>query len=538
MERPPIRRELINPRMRRNPDDHLRRHTRHAHANRSNNDISRLNQRQDSSATSQMSHQDTTLSSRDTTTPRDTSHASPADPAQSSTAPIAQIILSAALFKSSADAAAAPTSIGSTSAPPPASPAPTDTRPGGASVASALSVAPASANSGSTALPNVASSTPSTASPSSLTVGSSIANSTSTIISSSTSTVTTPSTTTSSRGSSTPSGEVFAADFSSQTTSSSSIARASQQISVAATSIPTSSEAAPIAATPSAQGSATSQTNAPGASGAYGLGGSATETNAPGLTQNSQSQDSVPTPTVVGSVIGGVAGLSLILVILLFVFRRLKKKRKYDAAQQTIPGDDINASRSIDPPGGVHSGGPLAGVSAVAGSMARRLSRQSRPASIEAQTPPMTERGFERVSGRKLPSQFSPGVQGPAGATVYPSGSTMRYPSGSSHYPSGATASSAAFADDPFADSPFSDPPASPRSPTNTSSARRHLGDFTPIQPGQEVYQTGPGRTPTIHQVPNTPNFSMPHLVAPGASPLLRSATPDSRGSRFQEDFV
>lgn len=164
----------------------------------------------------------------------------------------------------------------------------------------------------------------------------------------------------------------------------------------------------------------------------------------------------------------------------------------------------------------------------------QRMSRSRPP-----QTPEMHERGFERLSGRKLPSQFSPGMQGPWKASPGAS-----YPSGTSHYPSGGTYTSSSTA----YDNPFDDPSDRGSPFTAGSSKPAATGRGMPPRDEEEKMRPGPARTPVFHQGP----FSQPQLAAPSAPLMPEQSAPSprpsilrappsvdgSRGSRFTEDLV
>ncbi|KAL9058012.1 MAG: hypothetical protein Q9162_002004 [Coniocarpon cinnabarinum] len=185
---------------------------------------------------------------------------------------------------------------------------------------------------------------------------------------------------------------------------------------------------------------------------------------------------------------------------------------------------------------------------AAAGGFMRRLSRPKPP-------PPPAERGFQRVSGRKLPSQFSPGMEGPVGPTTSSAAAAgARQPS--SHYASGGTfLSTGTVQEDPFRDP--SPPSPTPLSGAAAAAAARQEAS-SPSE--RERILPGPARTPTLHQGESARTSHLAHLQAPpppfGSNVPGRGVTPpppasgprslnrspasfdSSRGSRFQEDFV
>ena len=116
--------------------------------------------------------------------------------------------------------------------------------------------------------------------------------------------------------------------------------------------------------------------------------------------------DTAPAGTIAGSVVGGLAGISIILLLALLGLRLLKRRTETSAA--------------------------LAGTGAAGAGAAAMIPARGAPV-----TPPMAERGFQRMGGRKLPSRFSPGIEGP---TTRFSGTPT--PAPSSFYPSGAPSAS------------------------------------------------------------------------------------------------
>ncbi|KAI4124779.1 MAG: hypothetical protein LQ338_004638 [Usnochroma carphineum] len=115
--------------------------------------------------------------------------------------------------------------------------------------------------------------------------------------------------------------------------------------------------------------------------------------------------NTAPTPTIVGSVVGSVAGLALILILLLFFLRRRKR-----LGQQRTISPPIPQSASTGP--GANTGTmterssaaiPLAGAGAA---FFRRLRPGSGATATTTETTP-SERGFQNLGGRKLESVLS-----------------------------------------------------------------------------------------------------------------------------------
>ncbi|KAF2656160.1 hypothetical protein K491DRAFT_704146 [Lophiostoma macrostomum CBS 122681] len=110
------------------------------------------------------------------------------------------------------------------------------------------------------------------------------------------------------------------------------------------------------------------------------------------------------TPQVVGSVVGSLAGAAILLALILFLLRRHKQKQRGGALQ--LSGADVGDNQPI-----ASSGQQMATRSSVVPSSAvaffNRFSGASRST---ADTSTTAERGFQRISGRKLPSAFSEGM--------------------------------------------------------------------------------------------------------------------------------
>ncbi|KAJ4993612.1 hypothetical protein SVAN01_00666 [Stagonosporopsis vannaccii] len=143
-----------------------------------------------------------------------------------------------------------------------------------------------------------------------------------------------------------------------------------------------------------------------GGASATGSSSAATDAAAAG---NSNSGPTTPldTPQVVGSVVGSLAGAALILAIILMLLRR-HKRRQGGALQLTDshPADHEQAMRQVQAVQQVRAPAP-ARASLVPSAFLNRFSGLSKST---AETTSPTERSFQRVSGRKLPSAFSEGM--------------------------------------------------------------------------------------------------------------------------------
>lgn len=118
-----------------------------------------------------------------------------------------------------------------------------------------------------------------------------------------------------------------------------------------------------------------------------------------------------PTSVLAGGIVGGVAGLAVLLLVAT-VFLRWYRRR----AANMRPLTEAEAAGSVAGPGG--TSGPsnpgMAQRAGIAPVLAPLLGGGVFKSRREAETGPAAtgERGFQRVSGRKLPSAFSEGMEG------------------------------------------------------------------------------------------------------------------------------
>ncbi len=138
---------------------------------------------------------------------------------------------------------------------------------------------------------------------------------------------------------------------------------------------------------------------------AGGGSGSATNSTAPSSSTTSSSSGSSPgpaTPELVGGVVGGVAGLAVLLLILLAFLRWYRKRM---AARGLLP--EQRTARSVAPSGPA-SGNQMSQRSShvsLAGALMSRFRPQSSATTATAVTAasvPDSERGFQRIAGRKI----------------------------------------------------------------------------------------------------------------------------------------
>ncbi|KAF2503175.1 hypothetical protein BU16DRAFT_31952 [Lophium mytilinum] len=251
-------------------------------------------------------------------------------------------------------------------------------------------------------------------------------------------------------------------------------------------------------------------TSAFGGGGGVGPGGTGTASSTPTAAAGngdggSSDNNSVSTPKVVGGVIGSLAGLAILLVIALFLLRQYKRKRQ--GAIQLSTTNDTTDTGPV-----ALAGQPMAQqISFMPVAAASFLSRFSGSSKGTAETGGAgQERGFQKISGRKLPSAFSEGMTSDA---VPFDRSTL---SGSSFY-----RDSQGFY-------------GGPGVPVGAAA----VGGIT-----EEKMMPSPARTPVIHHPDEDPPFrdgpSPPHSPVPLPLGTLGRSHPShdgSRGSKFTED--
>ncbi|GAB7358053.1 hypothetical protein MBLNU230_g0215t1 [Neophaeotheca triangularis] len=140
---------------------------------------------------------------------------------------------------------------------------------------------------------------------------------------------------------------------------------------------------------------------------------SATASATSGGGGSSNNDDTPPTPVLAGGVVGGVAGLAVVVLLALF-FIRWYRRRGQLGQHQALPSGAVMSPEPDADLGGSTTGGSSrnpgmaerAGLMPLAGAAGffRHFNRSSEQPAEPA------ERGFTRVSGRKLPSAFSEGM--------------------------------------------------------------------------------------------------------------------------------
>jgi hypothetical protein len=217
------------------------------------------------------------------------------------------------------------------------------------------------------------------------------------------------------------------------------------------------------------------------------------------------------TPAVVGGVVGGIAGIVFIVALLMVLVRWRKRKQsvlRLRDSSGTEPRATGGSSGDPSQPGVMTERSlPFAIPAALANLTGyKRVSQQP---STEASSTADSERGFYRVSGRKLPSVFQHGGDGYGGG--YEAGHESL--SGSSFYQDSRG---------------FYGGPGSPTSPRAGRDS------------GIPITRPSPARTPVISEGAFGPPSPAPPPITPPRRPdaLGRShpSRDGSHGSRFTEE--
>lgn len=295
-----------------------------------------------------------------------------------------------------------------------------------------------------------------------------------------------------------------------------SASRHSSSVHVTSSTSQTSSSEVSSSVTNSASSAATAGV------GGFGIPGgtaaaSTTPTAATGNGANHPSNNNpISTPQVVGSVIGSLAGLTVLLVLALLILRRYKRK------QRALQG--LSETSTVDTRPIAGAGQQMAQRSsfmpAAAASFFSRFSSSSR-GTVDPGGTLGQERGFQKISGRKLPSAFSEGM---TSDSVPFDRATL---SGSSFY-----RDSQGFYGGPGV------------AATATAAGRSHHAGVE-----KEKLMPSPARTPVVHHPEEYPPLRDPVVPsgAPQSPPQPTQFEPrgtlgrshpshdDSRGSKFTE---
>ncbi|CAI7656100.1 unnamed protein product [Penicillium manginii] len=334
---------------------------------------------------------------------------------------------------------------------------------------------------------------------------------------------------TSSAISSTPTSSIPLVSTSSNSTSSSTAFAHGESIY---------STSSAVSSTTSSSSSSTSSTSSTWYGG-YGQtvggtssGSSPTSTNSESSSGSDTGSDTT-TGKIIGGVVGSVAGVALLLLLILFLFRRRSLQQK---GTQALPSSDSGVREVAERR---TSKDPLFGASYLAPAFVKRWRQSTMSTKTEStvsSTP--SERGFQKISGRKIAPVLTHGGDGFGGAST----------SGSPTIPDSLIGLSPSSPGGPLSSPSHAPPTATPFGMPLDTNVTRETGEenITPTRPRQahipvssSVNFGSPTTITPSHPIPQ-PQSAIP--VAPRKDPLGRSlpsfdGSRDSRGSRFTESL-
>ena len=190
--------------------------------------------------------------------------------------------------------------------------------------------------------------------------------------------------------------------------------RSDQSLSSGLTATPTLDASASLSIASQSSASAASVASNTGV-GAGGIGGSNTGTAAtstPSSGSGSGNNNAPPTPVLVGGIVGGVAGLVMVLMIILLFF----SWRRNQSGQRRIISPPLpqTIGQGSGPQSGSGTMTQRSSTAPIVGGLLGRirpLSSQTARTAATTDTAP-SERGFQKLSGRKLPSVLASGGDG------------------------------------------------------------------------------------------------------------------------------
>lgn len=239
-----------------------------------------------------------------------------------------------------------------------------------------------------------------------------------------------------------------------------------------------------------------------------------------------------PASVLAGGIVGGVAGATILLLIIVLLFRWRRGK----TAQRRTISPPISQAIS---PGGVPQAGNMTQRSSITPIVGAGLFSRLRPASAQTATTADTapsERGFQKISGRKLPSVLASGGDGygdaaAAGPSTAPmaaggagaagaaaAGNTRGSAPGPSAGPAGSKSKGIAPGQSPFAGLA---PALRPASPPHSLSGSSFYRDSHGFYGGLVPESTTQAETDTSSSPSTSPSYPAPLNII-GRSPQDR----------------
>lgn len=297
------------------------------------------------------------------------------------------------------------------------------------------------------------------------------------------------------------------------------------QVPLQSSTSTTSIESTTTTSTPAVSGAGGAQTyGTPANTGAAGP----TSTDASNTDDGGNHNSTPPAGTIAGGVVGGCAGLAVVVLIAMLFVRwyRRKSQMGHQALPPGTAGGSEEQSRSA--PGMAERAGIVPFAAAVP-ALFRHQNRSTEPE--------QSERGFTRISGRKLPSQWSEGMNSNQAPNMPLTATTPAEES------AGRNLSNASFSRDSQGLYGGNGGDLSPGAASPESISR---GPLRTSDPGSVMMMSrGPERQPQVHYggaVQRPGQASTLSTTPPAAGALGRSETPSSlldpnRSSRFTEDM-
>lgn len=216
-----------------------------------------------------------------------------------------------------------------------------------------------------------------------------------------------------------------------------------------------------------------------------------TSSSGSGSGSGSGPSNNVSTPKIVGGVVGSIAGLAVIFLLLFYLFRR--RKFLQQQSTQALPSSDAG-TRGMSERTLSNDNDPLFSASYFAPAFVKRWRASTMTTATEStvSSSGTSERGFQKLSGRKIPPVLTHGGDGFGGGL---DGDSPTLPGFSPISPSGGPLSSPSTYGPPLA-SPFGMPLE-----TNLREADEHI---TPVRP-----------SPVHLPVSSSVNFGSPTTVNP-----------------------
>jgi hypothetical protein len=221
--------------------------------------------------------------------------------------------------------------------------------------------------------------------------------------------------------------------------------------------------------------------------------------------------------TVVGGVVGGIAGVALVLVLVLFVLRRYRQKLKDQGRlpEQLAQGDYDDDGHGMSQRS---SAIPLTATLAASLRKFRPNSSYTQATDLTVSTAPDGERGFQRIAGRKIAPVLSSGGDGYG---VFAKESSA---GPSAHQRNERSLAGSSF----YRDSSGFYGGQGPESPTFSSSPIMESDDKSRPTQARDFAATGPRTSSQLSVASARPEISAALRPSPARTPVTVSPSPSS----------